>query len=124
MEWPTPSLHITLIPCHLVLPVVAPELIRGDEYSELVDIFSFGVVMWEFVARRQPYSGRNFMGVCLEVLEGKRPQAPPDCPEAYSKIMRQCWHAQAAKRPSMKRLIHFLDQELGDDPAGPSLGPV
>src|SRR3989344_3156664 len=54
----------------------APEVIRGEKYDERADVFSFGVIMWEVLTRKQPYAGRNFMSVSLDVLEGRRPQIP------------------------------------------------
>jgi serine/threonine protein kinase len=89
-------------------------VIRGERYSEKADVFSFGIIMWEVVARKQPFAGRNFMGVSLDVLEGKRPQVPPDCPDELKKLMTRCWHAKANKRPDMKDVIAFLDKLLGD----------
>ncbi|ELR24201.1 serine/threonine protein kinase [Acanthamoeba castellanii str. Neff] len=90
----------------------APEVIRGDKYDERADVFSFGVVMWQVLTRREPYAGRNFMNVSLDVLEGKRPQLPADCPAELRKVMKKCWHAAADRRPTMERVLAFLDQEL------------
>jgi serine/threonine protein kinase len=92
----------------------APEVIRGDKYDERADVFSFGVVMWQVLTRREPYAGRNFMNVSLDVLEGKRPQLPADCPAKLRKVMKKCWHAAADRRPTMERVLAFLDQELAD----------
>jgi serine/threonine protein kinase len=58
----------------------APEVLRGEKYSEAADVFSFGIVMWEVLTRRQPYAGLNFMAVTLDVLEGRRPPLPHDFP--------------------------------------------
>jgi hypothetical protein len=98
----------------------APEIIRGDKYDERADVFSFGVVMWQVVTRKEPFAGRNFMGVSLDVLEGKRPQIPNDCPAELRKVMKKCWHASAEKRPTMERVVAFFDKEMGDDDTGAS----
>jgi class 3 adenylate cyclase/tRNA A-37 threonylcarbamoyl transferase component Bud32 len=92
----------------------APEVIRGERYSELADVYSFGIIMWEMATRKQPYAGRNFMGVTLDVLEGKRPQVPADCPAAYRAMMTQCWKGKPKKRPSMEEVLHFFDSALSD----------
>ncbi len=60
------------------------------------------------------------MGVSLDVLNGKRPPMPSDCPPAFGKMVRRCWHATPRKRPAMSELAGFLAQqlalELGTDP--------
>ncbi len=66
----------------------------------------------QVLTRKQPFAGCNFMRVTLEVLEGKRPQVPADCPQAYSKLMRRCWHPQPAKRPQMEDVLSRLDSLL------------
>lgn len=67
----------------------APEIIRGEKYDEHADVYSFGIVMWEVVTRKLPFGGRNFMGVLLDVLDGKRPQVPNDCPKDFAKLMKR-----------------------------------
>lgn len=69
------------------------------------------------VTRKQPYAGRNFMGVTLDVLEGHRPQIPSDCPADFTKLMRKCWHGQAEKRPKMEAILEFFVHLVGDDAA-------
>jgi hypothetical protein len=55
------------------------------------------------------------MGVSLDVLEGKRPQVPVDCPDAFRKLMTRCWHAKQDKRPDMSAVVEFLSQMIGED---------
>lgn len=93
----------------------APEVIKGERYSEKADVYSFGIVMWEMLTRKQPFADRNFMGVTMDVLEGKRPGVPHDCPEAFKNVMTRCWHAKQEKRPSMAEVITSLSQLVGDD---------
>jgi serine/threonine protein kinase len=98
----------------------APEVIRGEKYSETADVYSFGVIMWQVLTRKQPFAGRNFMGVSLDVLDGRRPQVPAECPAGFKKVMKKCWHGEASKRPSMESVVAFFDAALGehdgDDP--------
>ncbi len=90
-------------------------MIRGERYSEKADVYSFGIIVWEVLTRKVPFAGRNFMGVTLEVLEGRRPQIPADCPAAVRKLMKKCWHANADKRPAMSDVVATLDGLLGNN---------
>ncbi|HEY9250537.1 MAG TPA: protein kinase, partial [Rariglobus sp.] len=78
----------------------APEIIKGQDYSEKADIYALGIVMWEVLTRRRPYADANFMSISLDVLDGKRPEVPPGCPDAYASLMTACWHRKPHKRPT------------------------
>jgi serine/threonine protein kinase len=100
-------------------------VIRGEKYGEKADVYSFGIIMWEVLTRKQPFAGRNFMGVSLDVLEGKRPQVPADCAADFKKLMKKCWHATASKRPAMEDVLSRLDDILQNAHAsGPTPRPV
>ncbi len=79
-----------------IVLATAPEVIRGEKYSEKADVYSFGVVMWEVATRKQPFAGRNFMGVSLDMLEGKRPKVPADLPPAFKKLLKRYLHLHAS----------------------------
>jgi serine/threonine protein kinase len=101
----------------------APEIIRGEKnYDERADLFSFGIIMWQVATRKEPFAGRNFMGVTLDVLEGRRPQIPNDCPAEFRRVMKKCWNSTAAKRPRMEEVVAFLERQMGDDGAHSALG--
>ncbi len=92
----------------------APEILRGETYDEKVDIYSFGIVMWEILTGLRPYSGCNFMQVSLDVLDGTRPQIPNDCPTEYKKLMKKCWDTDPKKRPSAQDIIIKLSGLIGN----------
>jgi serine/threonine protein kinase len=82
--------------------------------SEKADVYSFGVVMWEVLTRRVPYEDGNMMTVALDVLQGKRPKVPNDCPARFAEIMQRCWHQKPQKRPTMDDVLMYLNSELKD----------
>ncbi len=55
------------------------------------------------------------MGVTLDVLEGRRPQIPSDCPAHFKKLLKKCWHGEPEKRPKMEEILHFFAQLIGDE---------
>ncbi|SPN79556.1 Serine/Threonine-protein kinase [Brazilian cedratvirus IHUMI] len=92
----------------------APEIIRGEKYNEKVDIYSFGVVMWQVLTGKEPYKGCNFMKVSLDILNGERPPIPPECPKSCKKLMKKCWSGEVEKRPSASQVIITLNQVLSE----------
>lgn len=42
---------------------MAPEMIRKEPCSEKVDVFSYGIVLWEMLMREQPYKNIDQMAV-------------------------------------------------------------
>lgn len=38
---------------------MAPEVIKSQKYTEMADVFSFGIILWEIAARDAPYRSRT-----------------------------------------------------------------
>ncbi|KAL6070956.1 Serine/threonine-protein kinase HT1 [Balamuthia mandrillaris] len=91
---------------------MAPEIFDGSrEYSFPVDVYSFGLIMWELVTREQPYADiKPHFRIPIKVLEGERPAIPEGVPPAWAKLVRRCWHADPSKRPTFKKIVEKLEQ--------------
>ena len=37
------------------LPYIAPEILRGKNYTKAADIYSFGIIMYEAISELPPY---------------------------------------------------------------------
>ena len=88
---------------------LAPEVLAEGRYTTASDVFSFGIVLWELLTLRMPWSdsGVSQWLVAGEVQRGGRPQVPPAeaCPgleayEPYVHLMQRCWHEDPGRRPS------------------------
>jgi len=95
----------------------APEILRGQAYDEKADIYSFGIVLWELVTRAHPYGERNFIGVTMDVLNGVRPAIPPSTNKDLAELIRECWEDNPKKRPKLKRMLKFFEEQIGSDAA-------
>ncbi len=52
----------------------APEVLRGEKYTEKCDVYSFGIVLWECVTRQTPHEGIPHFQVVFQVgTQGLRP---------------------------------------------------
>ncbi|KAL4311008.1 hypothetical protein GQ457_01G006770 [Hibiscus cannabinus] len=95
---------------------MAPEL-YDESYTELVDIYSFGLCVLEMVTMEIPYSEcDNVARIYKKVSSGVRPQALNKVRDEDVKAFIERCIAQPGARPSAAELLKdpFFD-EVGDD---------
>ena len=97
----------------------APELLQEAEYDRSIDVYSFGIMMWELVSRKLPWNDimaadlEGFKAVLLDAIwSGRRPPtAGPGfegCPEPFAALMRACWSTAPADRPNFDFIVASL----------------
>ncbi|KAF6257781.1 kinase-like domain-containing protein [Scenedesmus sp. NREL 46B-D3] len=73
---------------------MAPEVIEHKPYDEKADVFSFGVVLWELLTCKIPYSDMTPLQAAVGVVQkGLRPAIPPNCLPQLASLMHACWDA-------------------------------
>lgn len=93
----------------------APEMIRysfREEYSEKVDIYSFGILLYELVTRWQPFGG-IYNSDRVPISLSQRPKLSGVITTGYGgmvKLMQDCWEEESMERPSASLVLHHLSQ--------------
>ncbi|XP_021926576.1 mitogen-activated protein kinase kinase kinase 13 isoform X3 [Zootermopsis nevadensis] len=89
---------------------MAPEIIRSEPYSEKVDIWSYGVVLWELLTCETPYKDVGSSAIMYGVGSySLHLPIPSTCPEGFRLLVKQCWNAKPRNRPSFKNILIHLD---------------
>ncbi|XP_022929736.1 uncharacterized protein LOC111436234 [Cucurbita moschata] len=93
------------------LPWMAPELLSGKSnmVTEKIDVYSFGIVMWEVLTGDEPYSDMH----CASIIGGivnncLRPEIPTWCDPEWKALMSSCWDSDPAMRPSFSEISQKL----------------
>lgn len=88
---------------------MAPEVIRGEPHSFPVDVWSYGVVLWEILIGIEPYEKQDSSAVvwavgndsfCLPV--------PFNFPKGFARILKGCWRPLPSDRLTFKQICIIL----------------
>ncbi|CAL5090082.1 unnamed protein product [Urochloa decumbens] len=93
------------------LPWMAPELLNGssNKVSEKVDVFSFGIVLWEILTGEEPYANMHYGAIIGGIVNNTlRPPVPPSCDPEWRRLMEQCWAPDPAQRPAFTEIAGRL----------------
>jgi len=88
---------------------MAPEmLLEKDDYDEKVDVYSFGILLWELYTQAEPY--KDQFSDLEELIEAvtidiERPTMPKEVPPRLKDLITSCWHNEADKRPSFASIV-------------------
>src|SRR5438046_2893529 len=88
---------------------MAPEVLCGYQYTKASDIYSFGIMMNEFISEETPYSNIPHDHVLtIKICKGIRPKISQDTPKLLADLITKCWDAKAENRPTAKELCQIL----------------
>lgn len=78
----------------------APEMLQDrPKISKSIDIYAFGIVMWEILALKRPYADMNLAPLIQKVTSGGREPMPDNTPPIIGELISKCWAQYPESRP-------------------------
>ncbi|KAH3767537.1 Serine/threonine-protein kinase CTR1 [Pelomyxa schiedti] len=98
----------------------APEVLRGETYSEKADVYAFGCIMWETYTNSIPFEKLTLVQVISLVgHKGLTIEIDPLCPRAD--LIKRCITGDSDLRPSIVDVLSDMtDNPWPDPPVYPS----
>ena len=93
---------------------MAPELLKpGSKYDGCVDVYAYGILLWELYTQLMPYTNMKLLQIAVGVLNRKlRPELPSNTEAKYKRLIQSCWAQNMKDRPTMQQVRTLL--ETGD----------
>ena len=92
-----------------------PELLKKKEFDQSVDVYSFGILIWEVFTRKLPFFNMDKIEICKLIEQGEHPSenefektTPKDIIELYLK----CVNKDKKSRPSIDEAIQVIQSEF------------
>lgn len=81
---------------------IAPEVLLHKPYTQKADVFSFGIIFWEVLSRK---NANVFADDCID---GVRPKIDDDMSPFLAQLLERCWHSNYKMRPSFPVVLTEL----------------
>lgn len=89
----------------------APELNSNPDHTNKVDVFSYGLILWEIMAKKSPWPEVKFGWEFAErYSSGQRPNMLPEWPSPLKVLIANCWDKDPNVRKSFVQIYSSLEE--------------
>ena len=104
------------------LRYMAPEVSAALDYGKEVDVYSFGILLWEICAATKPFSNimstRDFKNKVYG--EEERPKLGKYWRKDMKYLLQKCWSSDPTERPTMNYIKSMLTSSVCEMKAKPA----
>ncbi|RIA84268.1 kinase-like domain-containing protein [Glomus cerebriforme] len=91
------------------MPYMAPEILRGKEYTQKSDIYSLGIIFNEIISTIPPFNDEpHDYYLALDICRGKRPEIRDETPDFLKELIHKCWDANPENRPTSDEVSNTI----------------
>eukprot|EP00612_Vaucheria_litorea_P001157 CAMPEP_0171456780 /NCGR_PEP_ID=MMETSP0945-20130129/3122_1 /TAXON_ID=109269 /ORGANISM="Vaucheria litorea, Strain CCMP2940" /LENGTH=518 /DNA_ID=CAMNT_0011982257 /DNA_START=359 /DNA_END=1915 /DNA_ORIENTATION=+ len=88
-----------------------PEVVGSSPYNEKVDVYAFGLLLWEMLQYRRVFEGMSIGDFYVRVVNGGvRPPIDPTWSVPLKTLIEKCWHGDIDQRPDFTYIAAQLDE--------------
>jgi serine/threonine protein kinase len=89
---------------------MAPEMISDGQVSQAIDVYAFGIIVWEMCSGMIPWAGLPEQTIMFKVaMKADRPTVERERWPAWAcDLMEVCWHQDPKQRPTMVDVLARL----------------
>ncbi|GES97203.1 kinase-like domain-containing protein [Rhizophagus clarus] len=92
-----------------VLPYMAPEILRGQNYTKAADIYSFGIIIYEVISGLPPYHDISHdNSLAVKICQGLRPRFNIKVPQLIVHLIKRCLDSNPINRPKAEEIENIL----------------
>lgn len=86
-----------------------PQVLDSEGSSYASDVYSFGIVVWEVISRKLPWSNKTRpTEIMFAVLKGIRPSFRVDAPADIVDIAKACWCGEPKERTTFRAILEGM----------------
>jgi serine/threonine protein kinase len=95
-----------------ISPYIAPELLLDEDCGLSVDVYAYGIIVYETISGLKPYHNRdwpNFFVFAKNIYDGLRPSIPCTLPRCWADLMESCWRMPPDNRLTFGKIVNSLE---------------
>eukprot|EP00163_Fabomonas_tropica_P006392 TRINITY_DN1595_c0_g1_i4.p1 TRINITY_DN1595_c0_g1~~TRINITY_DN1595_c0_g1_i4.p1 ORF type:complete len:608 (+),score=82.55 TRINITY_DN1595_c0_g1_i4:147-1970(+) len=93
---------------------MAPEILKGEKYSEKADVYSYALLLWELLTGEIPYANMGAVQLIGRLVKDPnyRVDIPENTPSEWSELIKWCWDADPGKRPQFGQILDYMRTQM------------